>query len=417
MIDVCLYAEGTYPFRLGGVSSAIHGIMESLPGIRFGVVHIHWGELPTRPAYSPLPNHIWTRTVRVSGFIPATGELRQIKWPRAKVHHSHTCGLAGLAAVVARQQQPGSRMILSEHSLYARDVTDALEGTGLSVHEAFAANEIPPMPCGGGSALRETVLSNARKVYAGADMVTHLTERLRDTAISLGLDMAKSVILPNAIDGRTYRIRHVPRDAKTRPPQLVLLGRVVPVKGVTAAIECARHLHSTGFPFHLRIIGPRDEVPCYAARCERMARDFRLSEFVKFFPPMPPHRALLGADFLLLPSLSEAMPMVVLEAMAAGVPVIATDVGNVMEMLGVGTGEPAGIVTSHTKFANAIVELSQDDSAREAMVYNGPARVASYHDMRVVASRWARIYSASGTSPDIFTKSALAAERRPPITN
>jgi glycosyltransferase involved in cell wall biosynthesis len=308
-------------------------------------------------------------------------------------------------------------MILSEHSLFARDVTDALEGTGLSVHEAFAANEIPPMPCGGGNALRETVRSNARVVYAGADMVTHLTERLRDTAISLGLDMAKSVILPNAIDGRTYRIRHVPRDAWTRPPQLVLLGRVVPVKGVTAAIECARQLHSTGFPFQLRIIGPRDEVPCYAARCERMVRDFRLSEFVKFVPPMPPERALLGADFLLLPSLSEAMPMVVLEAMAAGVPVIATDTGNVREMLGLGTDGPAGIVTSLANFANAIFELNQDKTAWERMILNGPARIARYHDIRMVASRWARIYSGSGMSPDIFTKSAPTAERLPPITN
>jgi glycosyltransferase involved in cell wall biosynthesis len=104
--------------------------------------------------------------------------------------------------------------------------------------------------------------------------------------------------------------------------------------------------------------------------------------------PGPWYRRL---DMLCLTSVSEGQPLVVLEAMAAGLPVVCTDVGGCAELVG-----PAGIVTAPCAplaTANALLRLCADRALRQRLGAAGRARVRQRHDADAVHRTYGRLYA------------------------
>lgn len=402
-VDVAIYADGTYPYRIGGVSSVIHGIIDSLPDVRFGVMYLHWEAVPSAPVYERPQNVAWTLPVRVADFTSATRTLRGVVYPQARVHHAHTCGLAGLAAVTAKDQQRQSRMILSEHSLFVRDMISRLDALASPQNkhawmERPGANELPPLPDDGNGQLRASIIHTAQYVYENADTVTYLHPGLANDAMNFGLRRERSIIIPNTINVADFQ--HIaPRSDTPGQWHIAIIGRIVPVKGIIEGIKCARHLREAGIDFRMSIIGPDDEAPCYAKWCRELVTGNDLENTVTFRPAQPVTQALAHTDLLLLPSHSEAMPMIVLEAMAAGVPVVASHVGNVASILGNGASCEAGIVLENqtgpdpAAMARAIIELEKTRERHRSMRINGPVRAARFHDTRLSTPRWRQVYS------------------------
>ena len=83
----------------------------------------------------------------------------------------------------------------------------------------------------------------------------------------------------------------------------------------------------------VRIIGPTGEDPAYARRCLTLVETLGLAASVVFTGPQPSHLIYADLDIVVLTSFSEGQPLVILEAYAAGLPVIATDVGACREMI------------------------------------------------------------------------------------
>lgn len=135
-------------------------------------------------------------------------------------------------------------------------------------------------------------------------------------------------------DKRTARIvaarRARARDVDARPATIVVLARLVPVKGVDVAIEAMRHVRAEA---RLVIAG---DGPMRAA-LEAAARDARV-DFAGWLDADARDALLARADALLVPSApvehgrSEGMPMAAREALAAGVPVIASATGGLVEL-------------------------------------------------------------------------------------
>ncbi|HEX2096855.1 MAG TPA: glycosyltransferase [Solirubrobacterales bacterium] len=126
---------------------------------------------------------------------------------------------------------------------------------------------------------------------------------------------------------------------------------------------------------------------------EARAAELGGGEWVRFVGERDDVPALLGlADAMLLPSLADAMPMTVLEAMAIGVPVVASDVGDVAETLGdagvcVPPGDPGAI-------ADALVRLHADPPLRAAMAEAGRARARAF-DSTEMTRRYAALFEAA----------------------
>ena len=148
---------------------------------------------------------------------------------------------------------------------------------------------------------------------------------------------------------------------------LLCVGRLSHEKGhvdLVRAFPKMRELAGDS-PLHLVLVGEGPE----RQRIEELCRSLNLTDVVTFAGQQDDINPYYGiADVFLLPSLSEGCPNVLLEAMAAGVPVVATAVGGVPEV--VTSGRDAILVKKHdgAGLASATAEVLKDQRLRDSLV-------------------------------------------------
>jgi glycosyltransferase involved in cell wall biosynthesis len=174
------------------------------------------------------------------------------------------------------------------------------------------------------------------------------------------------------------------------PCRFLYLAKLTRAKGLGDLLRAASELHASDQPFELWIAGPSDDVD--QTSWQRAARAAGLEELTTFTGPVrgdAKTQLLRGADCFVHPSHSEALPNAVLEAAAAGLPVIATAVGSLPEALTTaGDSQPlCPLVPPHdvSALVQAMRRLAADSAARQRIgsalrqhvaACNSPARVA-----------------------------------------
>ena len=111
---------------------------------------------------------------------------------------------------------------------------------------------------------------------------------------------------------------------------IVFLGEFRPVKGIDTLIDAIAALHRDGQPLTATLVGDGPEAAALRARVAANG----LAAAIRFMPPMPMRDALTHGRLVVLPSRAESLPYVVLEAAAAGRPLITTSVGGIPEIYG-----------------------------------------------------------------------------------
>jgi glycosyltransferase involved in cell wall biosynthesis len=111
----------------------------------------------------------------------------------------------------------------------------------------------------------------------------------------------------------------------------LFVGELRDLKGPDLFIEAlARLARGRGLPPTATIVGSGDGKPRY----EALVRERGLAGSVAFLPPMPARQAFALGRIMVVPSRAESLPYIVLEAVAAGMPIIASKVGGIPEILG-----------------------------------------------------------------------------------
>jgi glycosyltransferase involved in cell wall biosynthesis len=295
--------------------------------------------------------------------------------PAAGVYHSVSTGYAGAVAAVAsrRTKRP---MLLTEHGIYARERDIELQrASWISEREAEADLRVPIRSS---SALRrfwsrffvrlsQIAYHQARRIVTLS--MVNLRKQLDD-----GAARERTMIVPNGVDVDALDASEAPAARPLDTPLRVgFVGRVVHIKDVLTFIRaCDLALRET--PIAVEVIGPTDEDPAYMQRCRALVETLGRTNEIRFVGPRKPADIYRNLDVCVLTSFSEGQPLVMLEAGAAGVPVIATDVGACREMIE-GTSDPedialgaGGIVTrvaAPDETAAAIVRLARDDELRQ----------------------------------------------------
>ncbi len=168
--------------------------------------------------------------------------------------------------------------------------------------------------------------------------------------------------------------------------QVVTVGRLVPIKGHTVLIEAIRELRSRGVRAHATIVGggPRMQA------LQRIAEQLGVDDAVTFTGALG-HDAVLerykNSDCFCLPSFGEGIPVVLMEAMAMELPVVASRIMGIPEL--VEDGVHGLLVTPGRSdlVADAIEKLASDPALRHQMGEEGRRKVLKEFDLDSSARR------------------------------
>jgi len=204
----------------------------------------------------------------------------------------------------------------------------------------------------------------ARAVLGAAHQIVAVSQGVGDALAAAGLGVR---VVENGVDVERFRpdAPHAP-DASDERPVVAFVGILTPRKGLLDLFEASTLVASRGIDHRLVVAGgDPDEGGDAAAEVRRHAPD--RAEFVGSLSTDDVVALLRSADVFCLPSWWEAMPLSVLEAMASGVPVVASSVGDVPRM--VPHGECGLLVPARdpSALADALGALLSDADRRRVM--------------------------------------------------
>jgi len=238
-------------------------------------------------------------------------------------------------------------------------------------------------------ALRDAVnLTIARLVRARFVTVSEdLRQRYR-------ISSKRCTIIPNGITLKDFkpRLEVGMNTEQSSIPIIGWVGRMVPVKGLTILLEAVAKLSAQSQLLRVVLVGDGPE----RAALETLAQRLGIKELVDFVGFVPdPQSFLADMDIFALPSLHEGIPMVLLEAFAAEVPVVAAAVGGIPDIIS--DSRAAYLVSSSSPeaWAEALTELITDREKARMMAKRGRRLVEERFSIESVVKRYSEVYYAA----------------------
>ena len=282
-----------------------------------------------RPGYRPQPGRLEQQQgieVRFPRFFALPGLLRQLD--------GFMMALASLPTLWRLKRQGYN--VIDAHFAYPDGYAATLLGRWLNLPTSITLRGTE-VPHSRNPALRARVA----KALARATRVFSVSYSLRQLAISLDMTAAKGRVIGNGID--LDRFQPVPRaEARQRfglPADarvLVSVGALVERKGFHRVIECLPELLQEQPNLHYLIVGGANPEGDMLPELRAQVAAAGLEEKVHFLGALPPEDLkwpLSAADVFVLATRNEGWANVFLEAMACGLPVVATDVGGNREVV------------------------------------------------------------------------------------
>jgi phosphatidylinositol alpha-1,6-mannosyltransferase len=199
---------------------------------------------------------------------------------------------------------------------------------------------------------------------------------------------ASDVVLDDAAFGR-----RPPRSSM--PFTLVTVGALdQPYKGTSVLLDAVAHLQDAGVTVRLRIVGSGRLMPALRERARTLGLESKV-DFLGQLDRTGVGRALDAADVFVMPSLTEGLPRALLEAMAKGLPAVASAVGGIPELLPPEFLVPPG---RPEQLAERIDWLRTAEAAREAAGVRNRSVARAFHEREQAAIRRAfcqSVYDAS----------------------
>lgn len=187
------------------------------------------------------------------------------------------------------------------------------------------------------------------------------------------------------------------RDGDREPPRILYVGLLTPRKGVLDLAAASEILRERGVSHELHLLGGTpDEGPEAEAAVRGNLPSW--THLLGTRDPAEMSAAYADADVFCLPSWWEAMPLSVLEAMASGLPVVATDVGDIGRAVQDGTTGFVVPAQDPARLADALESLLSDAGTRAAMGAASRRRVEDHFSADVTAHGIERIYLEVGRS-------------------
>jgi len=317
--------------------------------------------------------------------------------PECRLYHAIATGYAGFLGSRARRQT-GRPLLLTEHGIYTNErmveiiLADWVYSPVRNRIEIGAAE----------ASLKKVWIDLfdflGRMTYEASDRITTLFGGNRDLQIRMGAPAEKMQVIANGVD--LERFQAGARATDPAQPLVGLVGRVVAIKDVRTFVRACRSVADRRPDARFVVIGPTDQEPAYHRKCLDQRRLLGLDDVLTFTGPAKVTEWYPRLDVLALTSVSEGLPLTVLEGAACGVPLVCTRVGACEELLNGRTPEdralgPSGLVTDvgdHRGIGRAIASLLADPARARAMGEAGRQRVQRFYDLSVITAEYRRLY-------------------------
>lgn len=267
--------------------------------------------------------------------------------PRTHVTHSTAAAFCGLPCIVAKLRD-GTPFLLTEHGVYVREQYLAISRMKIS----HAAKEF----------LLNLIVLVSRVNYHFADQISPVCHYNKRWELAHGAAAAKIRVIHNGVNPELFVPREVHRERAT---VVVSAARIDPLKDIETLIRAAAVVRREQPDVRFVVYGSMVNE-AYYRECLDLRGALGLDDTVSF----PGHTAspwevYNQGDIVALTSISEAFPYSVIEAMACGRPVVASDVGGVREAL-----EGCGLLVRPREpeaFGESILGLLRDRDSRFQM--------------------------------------------------
>ena len=341
-------------------------------------------------------DYFWTiRTIHTPFW-----RLREValRCPSARVYHAISTGYAGILGVLLKHRYKRPFM-LSEHGIYVKErKIDLYQAQWLKDNRSVFEKDPSRV-----SYFRQLWIRFFEHLgyvtYQAADDIVALYEANRQRQLQDGAPAERTTNIPNGIDVARFAPLRTLRPEKI-PQVLCLIGRVVPIKDIKTFIRAMRTVTNHLPDAQAWIAGPEDESPSYAQECRELAQQLGLSDKVKFLGFQNLTDLLPKVGVVVLSSISEALPLVILEGYAAGVPTLSTDVGSCRQLVYGLPGDDAAMgasgrvvrIADPQALAHAALELLGDAEAWHQASASAIKRVEKYYSQDIMFARYRSMY-------------------------
>ncbi len=306
--------------------------------------------------------------------------IMQSRLPEADMYHAVSTGYPGLLGVITAHSH-GKPFILTEHGIYAREREEDI------IKAQWVKGVYKKMWI-------DFFYFISKGAYTSAAKVVSLFERNRLFQIELGANPDTTVVIPNGIDTDLYTMQK----EKHTGLNVGAVLRVVPIKDVKTLIRAFTLVVRELPDSRLYILGPTDEDKDYFNECKSLTKYLNLENNIIFTGRVKTRDYLPLFDVMVLSSISEGQPLVILEGMSAGVPFVSTDVGSCRELLEGRTDDDigqAGLIVkpvSPGDLGAAVLSLLKNKELRETMGLNGRLRAEVHYRKDAFVDAYRSIY-------------------------
>lgn len=221
-----------------------------------------------------------------------------------------------------------------------------------------------------------------------ASRVLVLTEKSSQWLKSIGVPDERIVAMPNSIIANPQMLET--EQSSNDEKVLLFLGKLTDLKGVTELIKAFKKVCSEEKTVRLLLAGT-GEMEKYEALC----KELEISQYVTFpgwVAGNEKNELIKSADIFLLPSHKEAFPISLLEAMYAEVPIIATPVGAVSEMIEDGVEGRIVPVDDEKRLAEAMLEMLRNPEKASAFASAAKNKFLASYSADAVIGKLQNVY-------------------------
>lgn len=218
-----------------------------------------------------------------------------------------------------------------------------------------------------------------RFVLGNAYYVLVVNQTLKDKVMELGLKSEKIYITPNAVDVEKFNPQNklLPSDIKMthNKPLIIFVGNLVFQKGVEHLLEAKKLMD---YAAELLIVG---DGPLRQG-LEKKVHDDRIHDVFFVGARRDVENIMPSADLFVLPSISEGFPITILEALASGLPVVATNVGGINEVMDSSVGFMVKPSNPH-ELARAMTKILENKELRDSMKAAAREHAMKYSSFKI----------------------------------